>query len=52
MNNRLLKICLYYIVSECEKLKDTNFDNLRTDIVDVCFIMNNIISSGNQGGGV
>ena len=52
MNNKLLKICLYYIVSECHKLKDTNFDKLASDIVDVCFIMNEILSSRNEGVGV
>ena len=52
MNNKLIKICIYYIVSECHKLSDTNFDRLGSDIVDVCFIMNEIISTRNEGGAV
>ena len=51
-NNKLIKICIYYIVSECHKLRDTNFDRLGSDIVDVCFIMNEIISTRNEGGAV
>lgn len=51
MNDKLLKLCIYYIVSECHQLKDTNYHQLGSDIVDVCFTMTEIISTGKQGVG-
>jgi hypothetical protein len=50
--SNMITYCLYYIVNELQKLEHTEYHNLGIELINCCHTINDIVSNGNQGGGL